>query len=43
MADQHRRHGWRMIAKDDGNPTMMFKSGFTGEMVLWRTVQGRGR
>ena len=34
-------HRLEVIAKGDGNPAVVFESGFTGGMVLWRTVQDR--
>jgi pimeloyl-ACP methyl ester carboxylesterase len=30
-----------VIAKGDGNPTVVFESGFAGGILLWRTVQDR--
>ena len=34
-------HRLEVIAKGDGNPAVVFESGFTGGMALWRTVQDR--
>jgi pimeloyl-ACP methyl ester carboxylesterase len=34
-------HRLEVIAKGDGNPTVVFESGFAGGILLWRTVQDR--
>src|SRR5262245_25316623 len=34
-------HRLEVIAKGEGNPTVVFESGFAGGLVLWRTVQDR--